>query len=178
MKKTIYLLALVFILASCDPVIFPEAQPKKVKAMSEIPSELHGVYLDENGDSLTIYSRYYVYQDEEFGHSENIYLSDSAVLKEYYNRYFLSNRTIIDSQYYFVTFIIESLDDGKTLDVYAMDPDDIVKLAKLQEITSKVMDIEGPLIDHYLFDPKKKHYKQIIKDTIFTKVVTFKKIVY
>lgn len=178
MKRLFYLLALVLILASCDQVIFPEAQPKKVKAMSDIPSELHGVYLDENGDSLIIYSRYYTYNDEEFDHSENIYLSDSAVLKEYHDRYFLSNRTIIDSQYYFVTFIIESLDDGKTLEVYAMDPDDVVKLAKLQEITSKVMDIEGPVIDHYLFDPKKKNYKQIIDDTIFTKVITFKKIVY
>ena len=65
---------------------------------------------------------------------------------------------------------------GSGFDLYAMDPDDVVKLAKLQEITSKIRDIEEGDKNYYLFDPKKKDYKKIISDTIFTKMISFYKI--
>jgi hypothetical protein len=175
MKNLLYLLALVFLLASCDQVIFTEPQPKKVKAMSEIPEELRGMYLDQNEDSLIVYSHSFSYYGDDFSDFENIYLSDSAVLKYYYGRYFMNTRATINGQYYFITYIVEMLDNGKTLKLFGMDSENIVKLAKLQEITSKVEDIEDEGT-YYLFDPKKKDYKKIINDTIFSEMFTFRKI--
>jgi hypothetical protein len=67
------------------------------------------------------------------------------------------------------------LDNGKTLKLFGMDSENIVKLAKLQEITSKVEDIEDEGT-YYLFNPKKKDYKKIINDTIFSEMFVFKKI--
>ena len=77
---------------------------------------------------------------------------------------------------FWLSYIIYLRDGGSGFDLYAMDPDDIVKLARLQEISSKIRDIEDGEQKYYLFDPKKKDYKKIISDTIFTKMISFKKI--
>lgn len=175
MKKLLYLLALILLLASCDQVVFPEPQPQKVKAMSEMPAELQGVYLDQDGDSLFVFEHSFSYYSDNYTDFNSVYLSDSLVLKSYKKRYFLNISTTITEQIYWLTYIIEAKNDGSFLDVYAMDPGDIVKLAKLDEITSKVMDIEGET-DYYLFDPSKRDYKKIISDTIFTKMISFRKI--
>ena len=175
MKRSIYTLALVFLLASCDQVIFPEPQPKKVKALKEIPVELRGVFLDHNGDSLFVYANFFTYRNDDFVDMKNVYLSDSAVLKKYQKRYFFNIMEWVGEEPYWLTYILEIHDKGNVIDVYTMDPGDIVKLAKLQEITSKVKDIEGEP-EYYLFDPKKKDYKKIIADTIFTKMIGFKRV--
>ena len=84
-------------------------------------------------------------------------------------------RLRLDQEYYWLSYILDPVEPGKQIDLYTMDPDDIVKLAKLQEITSKIEDIESDG-NYYLFAPKKKHYKKIISDTIFTKMTSFRKI--
>ncbi len=175
MKRLIYSLALVFLLASCDQVIFPEPQPEKVKPLKEIPGELQGVFLDHNGDSLFVYEHSFSYYTDEFTAMKNVYLSDSAVLKKYQKKYFFNMMIRVDKESYWLTYILETHDQGNEMDVYTMDPGDIVKLAKLQEITSKIKDIEEEPA-YYLFDPKKRDYKKIIADTIFTKVIGFRKI--
>jgi hypothetical protein len=175
MKKLLYLLALILLLASCDQVIFPEPQPQKVKTMTEMPAEIQGVYLDQDGDSLFVFEQSFSYYSDNYTDFNSVYLSDSLVLKSYKKRYFISISTHINEQVYWLTYIIEAKNDGRVLDIYTMDPGDIVKLAKLEEITSKVMDIEGET-DYYLFNPSKKDYKKIISDTIFTKMISFQKI--
>ncbi len=175
MKNLLYLLALTLLLASCDQVIFPEPQPKKAKVLKEFPEETWGIYLDQNEDTLIVYSHSFYFSDNGLVDPEYVYLSDSAVLKYYYGRYFMNTRATINGQYYFITYIVEMLDNGKTLKLFGMDSENIVKLAKLQEITSKVEDIEDEGT-YYLFDPKKKDYKKIINDTIFSEMFVFRKI--
>ena len=175
MKRLIYSLALIFLLSSCDQVIFPEPQPKKVKALKEIPGELQGVFLDHNGDSLFVYEHSFSYHTNEFTAMKNVYLSDSAVLKKYQKKYFFNTMIWVDEESYWVTYMLETYDQGKKMDVYSMDPGDIVKLAKLQEITSKVKDIDDES-EFYLFDPSKRDYKKIIADTIFTKMISFRRV--
>ncbi len=175
MKQIIYSLVIILLLTSCDQVIFPESQPKKVKALKEIPGELQGVFLDDDGDSLFVYKHFFSYRSDEFVTLKNVYLSDSAVLKKYQKRYFFNIIEWIDEEAYWLTYMLETHDQGNEIDVYTMDPGDIVKLAKLQEITSKVKDIEGAMA-YYLFDPKKRDYKKIIADTIFTKMINFRRV--
>ncbi len=175
MKRLIYSLTLIILLASCDQVIFPEPQPKKVKPLKEIPGELQGVFLDQNGDSLFVYELSFSYHTDEFPAMNNVYLSDSAVLKKYQKRYFFNTMIWVDEESYWLTYMLETHDQGNEIDVYTMDPGDIVKLAKLQEITSKVKDIEGES-EFYLFDPSKRDYKKIIADTIFTKMINFRRV--
>lgn len=175
MKQIIYSLVIILLLTSCDQVIFPEPQPKKVKPLKEIPGELQGVFLDDDGDSLFVYKHFFSYRSDEFVTLKNVYLSDSAVLKKYQKRYFFNIIEWIDEEAYWLTYMLETHDQGNEIDVYTMDPGDIVKLAKLQEITSKVKDIEGAMA-YYLFDPKKRDYKKIIADTIFTKMINFRRV--
>ncbi len=105
-----------------------------------------------------------------------MHLSDSSVLKEYYDHYFYSTPLFLEEGKFWVSYILRLNEDGAGFELYAMDPGDVVKLAKLQEITSKIRDIEGDNQSYYLFNPKKKHYKKIISDTIFSKMISFRKI--
>jgi len=175
MKKLIYSFGFLLLLVSCDQVIFPEPQPRKAKVLKEVPASLQGTFLDQDGDSLFVYKNSFSYYSDEFNTLQNVYLSDSAVLKEYRDRYFYNTRILLNQEYYWLCYILHPLTDGSGFDLYAMDPDDIVKLAKLQEITSKVRDIEEET-SYYLFAPKKKDYKKIISDTLFSKMISFKKV--
>lgn len=176
MKNLIYGAVMLLLFAACDPVIFPEAQPGKVKALKEIPEVLHGIYLDENDDSLMVYDQWFYYEGDEFSGSHTRYLSDSVELKYYRERYFYNARIKIGEEFFWILYMIHSIDSGHTLDLYTMDPGDIVKLAKLQEITSKDRDIESEGVEYYLFAPRKRHYKKIISDSIFTKMNSFRKL--
>ena len=176
MKKFIYSLAILRVFASCDQVVFPEPQPAKVKALKEIPVILQGTYLNDNDDTLFVYKHSFSYDTEPFSPINNEYLSDSVVLKSYHKKFFFSRRICLNQEYYWLSYILDPVEAGRQIDLYTMDPDDIVKLAKLQKITSKIKDIENGDGNSYLFAPKKKHYKKIISDTIFTKMISFRKI--
>jgi len=176
MKKLLYILSLVLLITACEQVVFPEPQPRKLKAVSEIPVALQGTYLDHNQDTLFVYEHSFSYFTDETSAIEEEFLSDSSVLKMYKSKYFYNKRVLIGNDHYWLCYILDPVEPGKAFDLYTMDPGDIVKLAKLQEITSKIRDIENGDSDYYLFAPKKKDYKKIITDTIFTKMISFRKL--
>ncbi len=176
MKRFCLITLLALFLASCDQVIFPEPQPRKVDALSEFPADLRGVFLDEEGDTLVVGKGSFTYDDDGLSGMTDVHLSDSAVIKAYSERYFFSSRIALGGEFYWITYIIHTRDGGAKMDVYAMNPDEVVNLAKLQEITSKVRDIEDDGTTYYLFDPKRKHYKKIISDTVFSKMISFRRI--
>jgi hypothetical protein len=176
MKRCLAIIGIFLFLASCDQVIFPEPQPKKVKPLTEIPAVLQGTFLDQDGDTLLVYRDHFTYTSDDLAGLDDIYLSDSNILKAYKEHYYYNSTLDIDSTRYWVTYIISLRDDKKGFDLLAMDPDDIVKLAKLQEITSKVEDVEEGESEYYLFNPKRKHYKKIISDSVFTKMISFQRI--
>ena len=175
MKRCLPILALILLITACDQVIFPEPQPRKVKNLSEIPAVLQGTYLDQDMDTLYVNRHSFSYYSDEYASMKNVYLSDSSVLRIYKDHYFYNSPFLLEGEQFWLTYILSTNEDGSGFDLYAMDPGDVVKLAKLQEITSKVRDIEGEQ-SYYVFDPKKKDYKKIISDTIFTKMISFKKI--
>ena len=176
MKKTLILLSLLLLLASCEEVVYPEPQPPRVRALKEIPDQLQGVYLDESLDTLVIGRHSFIYHLEPLFDVEEEFLSDSNVLKSYKGKYFYSKRIMVEEKTYWLTYLLDQ--DGSTgnIDAYTMSAEDVVKMAMLQEITSKVADL-GPDNDkYYLFAPKKRHYKKIIRDSVFSKLATFSKI--
>ena len=177
MMRTIYIIAIALLVVACDPVLFEEPQPRKVKTISEIPEAMHGVYYANDGDSLIIGEKFIVYILDAIIDRKPVYLSDSTILKYYKGRYFLNLWYDVDDEHYWDLYLIDFVEDSNILNVYTMDPGDIVKLAKLQEITSKVRDLEDDEGDeYYLFAPKKKHYKKIIADSVFTKMISFNRV--
>lgn len=164
------------LLVSCDQVIFPEPQPPRTNAFIEIPHELQGIWLDQNNDTLLVNQHSFFYRSEDFPITDPKYLSDSAVMKNYKGKYFYNRLIRIDDNDYWLVYIIDLSDSGETMVLSAMDPGDIVRLARLQEITSKLRDIETEEAEYYLFAPKRKHYKKIISDTIFSEMISFMKI--
>ncbi len=176
MKKLLLPLFVLFFLASCEQVVFPEAQPKKTRTLENIPTELQGTYLDQDMDTLIVNLNSFTYESEAMNGLKDVVLSDSAVLKEYRDRYYFSSRIRIGQEHFWLTYILHLREQGNFLDVYTMDPGDVVRLAKLQEITSKVDDIEDGETEYYLFDPKKRDYKKIVRDTVFTKIIVFERI--
>lgn len=175
MKRCLVLIGIILIFASCDQVIFPEPQPKKVNPLKEIPADLQGTYLDQDGDTLYINENSFSYY-HDLGDFGNVVLTDTSVLKFYQDHYFYSFPKYINKEQYWVSYILAVKGDSSGFDLLGMDPGDIVKLAKLQEITSKVKDIEDGDSQYYLFAPKRRHYKKIISDSVFTKMISFKRI--
>ena len=176
MKKILILLCMALILASCEEVVYPDPQPPRVKALKEIPDPLRGLYLDLNLDTLVVGQRSFIYLIEDPEDVQETFLSDSVVLKSYKGKYFLSLTISIGGNSYWLTYMLDQDVSTGTIDVYTMAADDVVKMAMLQEITSKVSDLESGSDEYYLFAPKKKHYKKIIRDTIFTKFNSFTRI--
>ena len=176
MKRCLLILVILIVFAACDQVIFPEPQPPKAKLLTEIPQLLQGIYIDLNGDSLIIYRDHYTYTSDDLFTMGDVYLSDTNVLKVFKEHYYYNTVVNLDSGRFWLTYMISLQDNNKGFDLLTMDPDDIVKLAKLQNITSKVMDIKEGESEYYLFDPKRKHYKKIISDSVFTKIGSFRRI--
>jgi len=175
MKRCLPFIVLMLLLASCDQVIFQEPQPRKVNPLKEIPIVLQGMYLDQDGDTLYVNKDSFSYDSDEFHYLDKVYLSDSSVLKKYKDHYFYNTPFLVDEEEFWVCYILYVDDDGSGFDLYAMDPGDVVKLAKLQEITSKIRDVGGDQ-NNYLFNPKKKDYKKIISDSVFSKMISFDRI--
>ncbi len=176
MKRCLYMMLILLTFSGCDQVIFLEPQPEKVNELVEIPQTLQGTYLDQDGDTMYIDKQSFSYNSAEFIGLEEVNLSDSVVLKKYKGHYYYNAAIRLEDGKYWLCYILYPEDGGSGFDLYAMDPDDVVKLAKLQEITSKIKDIEEGDKNYYLFDPKKKDYKKIISDTIFTKMISFRKL--
>lgn len=176
MKRCLFMIMILLMFSACDQVVFLEPQPPKVKELLEIPRNLHGTYIDQDGDTMYIDKQSFSYNSSEFSGLEEMYLSDSMVLKQYKGHYYYNTAVKLEDGKYWLSYILYPESDGSGFGLYAMDPDDVVKLAKLQEITSKIKDIEEGEKNYYLFDPKKKDYKKIIFDTIFTKMITFRKL--
>ena len=173
MRPALIFFCLILILASCDQVIFPEPQPRKVKPLTEIPEALQGTFVDGDEDTLFVKKHLFSYYSA-LADLNDIHLSDSTVLKLYKGRYYYNSRISLQGEYYWLSYILLPTDEG--FDLYSMDSDDIVKLAKLQEITSKERDIKDGDAEYYLFNPKRKHYKKIISDSVFTKMISFRRV--
>ena len=70
---------------ACTEISYKEPQPKGIKSLSEIPTNLHGKYLMDK-DTVYLFDKGLRGKDQ--GKEEVLYLSDSIVLKEYKKYYF------------------------------------------------------------------------------------------
>jgi hypothetical protein len=76
--KSLITLALLPILFSCTEFRFTEPVPQDGKVLKAIPKSFHGIYADEEGDTLRVFSNYYsLYMGEEIGTIQDT-INDSA----------------------------------------------------------------------------------------------------
>lgn len=76
--KSLIALAFLPFLFSCTEFRFTEPVPQDGKVLKTIPKSFHGVYADQEGDTLRVFSSYYsLYMGEEIGTIQDT-INDSA----------------------------------------------------------------------------------------------------
>jgi hypothetical protein len=162
------------LLYSCKEVTFPEAQPKGIASLKEVPPSLQGVYqtidqtTGEFSDTLLIESWGYHFKDKnEKDWLTRGTLSDTLVLKFYQNYYFVNFKT----QGQWVLRLIQQEPSG-AIRFLSIDLKDEVKRKELlkklkrklpvKEVKSKEDDI------FYQINPSPDQLIMLIKEGYFT----------
>jgi hypothetical protein len=174
MRLFILILVWSALLYSCKEVTFPEAQPKGVASLKEVPPSLQGIYqtieqaTGEFSDTLIIESWGYRFKDKnEKDWLTRGTLSDTLVLKFYQNYYFLNFK----SQGQWVLRLIQQ-DPSGTIRFLSID---LKEDAKRKEILKKlkkkmpVKEIKGKEDDtFYQINPTPDQLMQLLKEGYFT----------
>ncbi len=172
------LLTLIFcwsaLLYSCKEVSFPEAQPKGVASLKEVPPALQGIYqaIDQStgefSDTLIIESWGYRFKDKnEKDWLTRGTLSDTCVLKFYKNYYFLNFK----SQNQWVLRLIRQEPSG-AIRFSSIDLKDDAKPKDILKKLSRKMpvkEIKGKEDDtFYQINPTPDQLMMLIKEGYFT----------
>ncbi|MFM9839266.1 MAG: hypothetical protein ACKVOQ_13445 [Cyclobacteriaceae bacterium] len=174
MRLFILILVWSALLYSCKEVTFPEAQPKGVASLKEVPPSLQGIYqtieqtTGEFSDTLIIESWGYRFKDKnEKDWLTRGTLSDTLVLKFYQNYYFLNFK----SQGQWVLRLIQQ-DPSGTIRFLSID---LKEDAKRKEILKKlkkkmpIKEIKGKEDDtFYQINPTPDQLMQLLKEGYFT----------
>ncbi|HEX5170296.1 MAG TPA: hypothetical protein VFW11_14060 [Cyclobacteriaceae bacterium] len=174
MQKSLLAILIGLLLTSCKEVSFYEPQPKGKTALTEVPRKLQGKYLpyDEGPDSdtLVITSRGYQIHPTNAGSAdsikEEVFLSDSLVLKYFKGYYFAS---IYDKPQWF----LRVLQIQKNGDMHLLHFENEKKNFKdhLRRLSGEVkvdsLEVEGKMI--YRIDPSPKELVGLIKKGFFNR---------
>jgi hypothetical protein len=159
-------------LYSCKEVSFREPQPAGVSSLKEVPKALQGRYvgIDDQGkdtDTLIIDAVGYHFKDS----NDNDWLgrgtiSDSLVIKEYENHYFVNFR----SGDQWVLRVIHQLPSGDIKFMYINVSDDAKRKDMLKKLGKRVAikEIKRKDDTFYQIAPTKEQLVQLIRDGFFT----------
>jgi hypothetical protein len=162
------------LLYSCKEVSFPEAQPRGIAALKEVPPSLQGIYQTieqpsgEFSDTLIVESWGYRFKDKnEKDWLTRGTLSDTLVLKFYQNYYFLSFK----SQGQWVLRLIQQEPSGAIRFLSLDLKDDAKRKDILKKLNKKiaVKEIKGKEDDtFYQINPSPDQLMMLIKEGYFT----------
>lgn len=170
----------VLMLSSCKEVTFPVAQPKGVKALTELPVSIRGKYIigdpkETTKDTLIVEAKGYHFKDsDEKDFLGKGVISDSLVIKFYKDYYFINFRS--DDQW--ALRIVKQKPSG-ALDFMAMNLNDdnrteeelIAKLSKQLDV--KKLETEDGTF--YQINPTPNQLMSLIKDGYFSSITLEKK---
>jgi len=172
MPKIILLLILLTV-ASCKEISFREPQPKRKRALKEIPRELRGEYLlvdeDNNRDTIIVTAKGYLIRSDS---TEGI-LGDSLVLKKFKGYYFFNDNE--DPEW---LLRVVKLEKNGDLSYLFMDPGDKTFNQYLLELNEEIKidssEVNGEKL--YQIDPSPNQLNSLMRKGFFRKSLTMKKL--
>ena len=80
------------VFASCNVVRFAEPQPAGVKNLGKLPTEVNGMFVGNDNDTLIVSMGWFSFKSTKGNTNINMKLGDSTVVRQYKNYIFLSSR--------------------------------------------------------------------------------------
>lgn len=171
MNKLIQFLLVISVLA-CTEITYNEPQPKGIKSLAKVPVNLQGTYLWKE-DTITFFERGFRAKDKK---EDVLFLSDSIVIKNYKNHYFISYRESGD----WLLRILKPLKNG---DLTYLEMENVPEEEPKRKLFLDKLSKETPVIKntvdsvtHYLIDPSPKKLLTLIKRGYFQEKGTLVKI--
>jgi len=165
MRKVIVVISLGFLI-SCSEVSFKKPQPKGVKKLTSLPSELVGKYVPvdsaEATDTLVISRTGYVIKSKSEKPETDLekgFIGDSLVVKFYKGYYFINRRE--NDQW--ILRLIKS--DSGYLSMAQIDIATDEKKEKLKAFNLEVLKIDGNT--YYQINPSKKELLKLVGEQKF-----------
>lgn len=158
-------LMLSMILISCKTIYFKQSQPFETTSINEFPESIRGLYTTKDNDTLKIGRfGFDTKNNKSQFKSEVILNSDSLTLKQLNDYYVLS---MLEEAYWEV-FLLKSNND--TLTIYNIDINDdesgfVNKISKITPV--RIIKNEKGEVIHYLINPSKKQFEQLIDLKLF-----------
>lgn len=166
MKRIQYLtLSLVIIfLSSCSNVVYHNPIPKDQKSLTEFPKELHGSYVDHDGDTLCISSNKYRYGEINNQTLLQGELGEGLVLKKLDTYYFMNFKT--EDGYW--EMIGAQLESDK-LSLFCIDIENNEQVKIVNQHISKGKARSTRKGGKYIIDPNNDEILQLLNDEAICK---------
>lgn len=158
------------VLSACSKVRFEEPQPSDGRELTEIPSQMHGHYLDDSGDSLSVGVDYFQLSCDD----KKRLAPERIVLKKKGDYYFLScNEEIISGNAHieegWEVLPFQMVDD--TLILYFIDT--TTETDKQQSLTliSSILPMQTRLSGHeeyYVVNPSVREFSELMRSGVFS----------
>ena len=157
--------------ASCTMVKFTEPQPAGIKNLDKMPSEVNGMFVGNNNDTLIVNMGWFSFKSTKGDINLDMKLGDSTIVRKYKNYIFLSSRE--DNGW---NLVVAEPKDGDRLTLYMLYVDNSDQLARIKKIISltEKKDAEGKT-DYYTAKPTKDQLITLLKQGLFQEIVTLTK---
>ena len=167
--KFILCFSVFLIFSGCTEVYFTDSQPKGKKYLKEIPIDMQGWYVDNDGkDSVYVRTRGFDFPDE------SAMLSDSITLTKWKDFYFLN---ILDtSKGLWEVYMIEQL-NAFEIKVSSIDGEKKPNIERLKNHTTVTSQEKSDgEIDYYIVAPSASEFKSLVKDGLFENQVIYRRV--
>lgn len=166
MKRIQYLtLSLVIVLlSSCSNVVYHNPIPKDQKSLAEFPIELHGYYVDSDGDTLCISTNKYRYGEINNQSLLKGELGEDLVLKKLDTYYFMNFKNK-DGYWEMIGAQLES----DKLSLFCIDIENKEQVKIVNQYISKGKARSTKKGGKYIIDPNNEEILQLLNDETICK---------
>lgn len=162
------------LLAACTEITYKEPQPKGIKPLSEIPSNIQGVY-EFGGDTITFFNHGFRAKEKDKT-EEVLYMGDSIILKSYKGYYFVSYPEHNE-------WLLRILKPQKNGDLVYLEMENVPEDETERKIFLEKLSTEIPVaismkdsVTRYTIDPSSKKLYSLIQKGFFKEKSILKKI--
>ena len=150
---------------------FAEPQPAGVKNLGKLPTEVNGMFVGNDNDTLIVSMGWFSFKSTKGNTNINMKLGDSTVVRQYKNYIFLSSRE--DNGW---NVVVAEPKEGDRLTIYMLyveNSDQLARIKKVIALTEKKTS-DGNT-DYYIAKPTKEQLVTLLKQGLFHEVVTLTK---